>query len=115
MGARHTYRRHRSFVSLAAQRLEISVPPANRVRFRASRGHERLQSPASTLGQGPHADRKENPSKSLEIRRAMARQNRSLLPPYRQYQLPIDDPALHHVAARDDRALLSGLGSDAGD
>src|SRR5439155_15003117 len=85
------------------------------VRFRASRGHEQLQSAASPLGQGLDANRKENPAESLEIRRALARQNRSLLPPNRQHQLPADDPAFHHVAARNDRAFLSGLVSDAGD
>src|SRR2546422_2495586 len=102
------------FRSLAAQRLEIYVPPANRVRFRASRGHERLQGTASALGQGPHADGKKNPPQSLEIGCALARQSRSLLPPYRQHQLPADDSAFHHVAARDDRAFLSGLVPDAG-
>jgi len=52
LGARHAHRRHRPFLSLAAQRLEIPLPAAYRVRVRASRGHERLQSPAGTMGQG---------------------------------------------------------------
>ncbi len=50
LATRHPHRGHRSLVSFAAQRLEISLSPANRVRFRASRGHERLQSaPSFTL------------------------------------------------------------------
>src|SRR5713101_5454418 len=95
--------------------MEVSLPPANRVRFRASRGHEWLQSPAGALGQGPDADGKKNPPKGFEVGCALARQSRGLLPPHRQHQLPADDRAFHHVAARDDRALLPGLVPDAGD
>src|SRR5438034_4315197 len=115
MGARHTHLRHRYVVSLATQRLEVSLPPANRMCFRTPCGHERFQNPTSALGQGTDANRQENPPKSLEIRRALARQSRSILPPNRQHQLPADDPALYHVAASNDRALLSGLVPDASD
>src|SRR5437660_140649 len=67
------------------------------------------------MGQGLSANRKKNPPESIEVGCALARQSRGLLPPYRQHQLPAHDCALHHVAARDDRALLSRLDSDVGD
>src|SRR5439155_8297920 len=44
------------------------------MRFRASRGHERLQSPAGALGQGSYANGEKNPSQSLEVSCALARQ-----------------------------------------
>src|SRR5712691_9802731 len=106
---------HRSFLSLAAHGLEVPLSPAHCLRFRTSRGHERLQGPAGALGQGPHANRKKDPPESFQIECSLARQNRGLLPPYGQHQLPADDIALDPVAARDDRALLSGLVPDAGD
>src|SRR5207248_71768 len=37
------------------------------MRFRTSRGYERLQSPTGALGQGPHANRQENPAESLDV------------------------------------------------
>ncbi len=42
-----------------------------------------------------------------------ADQSRSRFPPDRQYQLPVHGGALNAAAARDDRALLPGLVSDA--
>ncbi len=57
----------------------------------------------------------EDPPESFQIECSLARQGRGLLPPYGQHQLPADDTALDPVAARDDRALLSGLVPDAGD
>ena len=91
------------------------LPAANRVPVRAARRHERLQSAAGALGQGPDADRQENPAQSFPRRCSVAREGRSFLPSHRQHQLPADGVALHHAAARHDRALLSGLVPDAGD
>ena len=42
--------------------------PEHRVRLRTPRGHERLQSAASALGQGPDANREENPAAESSAR-----------------------------------------------
>src|SRR5450631_2645104 len=113
LAARYAHRRHRSLLSRATKRLEIFVSAAHRVPLRATRGHERLQSAASPLGQGPDANSQENPAQSFSRQCAVAREVRSFFPPHRQHQLPADGAALHHAAARHDRAFLSGLVSDA--
>ena len=83
------------------------------MRLRASRRHEQLQSAASALGQGAHADGKKNPSQDFQVRRSVARQGRSLFPSHREYQLPAHGPAFHDASAGHDRAVPAGLVPDA--
>src|SRR5882762_11565139 len=85
------------------------------MRFRTTGGYERLQDATGPVGQGPDANRKENSAAGDEVRCALARQGGSVLPSHRQYQLSTDGAALHAVAARHDRAVLSGVDPDAGD
>ena len=85
LAARHAHRRHRSFLSRAAPGLEIPLPAGHRMRLGTARRDERLQGAASALGQGPDADREENPSARLSLQRSLARQGRSLLPSHRQH------------------------------
>src|SRR5580700_1448058 len=81
----------------------------------AACGHEWLQSPASALGKGAHADRKKNPAQGFPRGCAPSRQIRSVLPSHREYFLSLDGSSVYHAASGDDRSLLPGLVPDAGD
>src|SRR5580692_8329007 len=102
MGTRYPDRRYRSFLSLAAQRVEVSLPAANRVRFRASRGHERVQGAAGALGQGSDANGEEDSSESAEVRCAVARQSGGVLPLDGEYQLSAHGSAFDDAFAGHD-------------
>src|SRR5262249_25069956 len=99
----------------AAEGLEVFVFARNRVRFRTASRHERLQGAASALGQGLDADGQENSAESVPVGCAVSCEVRGVFSPDREYFVSIDGAAFDDAAAGDDRALLSGLVSDAGD
>ena len=74
LAARHADRRHRSFLSRAAPRLEISLSAGHRVPVGVAGGDERVQIAAGALGQGLDADREKNSAARAALGCARARQ-----------------------------------------
>ena len=112
LAARHADRRHGSFVSRAALRMEIFVLAGHRVRFGIADRHERLQGAAGALGQRIDADGEEDSAESVCVGRAVVREGGSVFSPDGEHQLSADGVAVHDAAACNDRAVLPGLAAD---
>ena len=115
LAARYAYRRHRSFLSRPDPWLAVSLFARDRLPIRTPGGNERVQVAAGALGQGPDADGEENPAASDARRCSRSGEGRSVFPPHGKHQLSADDLHVHDSSSRDDRAVLSGLVSGAGD
>ncbi len=115
LAARHAHRGHRPFLSRADSRLAIPLFARDRLPLRTARGDERLQVAAGALGQGLDADGKENPAAGDARRCSHGGEGRGVFPSDGQHQLSADDFHVDDFAAGDDRAVLSGMVSGAGD
>ena len=113
LAARYPHRGHRPQLPRADHRMEIQVPPGRRVSRRGPHRDDRLQDPAAALGQRPHPDLEENSAPPLPLRRSPAREDRSLVSPHRQPQLPAHGRAVGAADAGHDHPLLSGVVGDA--
>ena len=81
--------------------------------LRAAHRDDRLQNPASALGQGTHPDQHQDSAPGLPLQHIHAQQGRGCLPPHGQSQLSAHG---RHVGAADachDLPLLYGLVPDA--
>ncbi len=87
----------------------------NRLPLGTARGDERFQVAAGALGQGLDANGEKDPAAGDARKPSYGSKGRSFLPSDRKHQLSADDFHVHDSAAGDDRALLSGLVSGAGD
>ena len=109
LAARHPHRGHRPQLSRADHRLEIQISPGCRVPRRGPHRDDRLQDPAAALGQRTHPDLQKDSAPRLPLRRPAPRQDRGLVPPHRQHQLPAHDGAFRPADAGHDHPLLPGL------
>src|ERR1700754_222631 len=104
MATRHADGRYRSFVSSAAQGLEVPVSAGYRVRFGIADRYEWLQGATGSLGQGADADGEEDFAEGVCIGRAVVCEGGSVFSSDGEHQLSIDGAAIDDVAAGDDRA-----------
>src|ERR1700685_4078877 len=74
---------------------------------------DRLQNPASALGQGSDSGLEKNSAQSFCERRLAPPKSRSLVSPDGQPQLSADDRAVRAFASRHGHSLLSGMVPDA--
>src|SRR5581483_405927 len=115
LAARYANRRYRSFLSLAAQRMEVQVPAGRGVSGRASHRDDGVQNAAGALGQGIDSDGKEDPPERDAFRSPISDQAGSLVSPDRQHQLSVHGRPVDLAAAGDDHPLLPGMVPDAAD
>src|SRR3954469_411640 len=92
--------------------MEVYLPAGCGMPGRIASRDDGIQDAAGAMGERANSNRKEDPAARAQERCPTAYEDRSLVSPDGQYQLPIDDHAFRAAAACHDHPFLPRVVSD---